>query len=110
MTRALGYPRAFAYYVGGEHIDARHAADLGLVNEVVSGDELLDRAFGWCDRISALPSHALPIAKALLHGCAGLSWEQSLIMEEFAEPMCFTTRDFARGVARVAAETASGRR
>jgi 2-(1,2-epoxy-1,2-dihydrophenyl)acetyl-CoA isomerase len=67
LTRALGYRRAFAYYVSGEHIDARRALDLGLVNEVVPGGELMDAAMRWCDRVSALPPHALPIAKPLLH-------------------------------------------
>ena len=102
LTRALGYRRAFAYYVSGEHIDARRAADLGLVNEVVPSGELMDRAMGWCDRIAALPAHALPIAKPLLRATADLPWEQALTMEEFAEPMCFTTRGFADGVEGVA--------
>jgi 2-(1,2-epoxy-1,2-dihydrophenyl)acetyl-CoA isomerase len=101
LTRALGYRRAFAYYVGGEHIDARRAAELGLVNEVVPGDELMARAHEWCDRIGALPAHALPIAKPLLRATVDASWDQALTMEEFAEPMCFTTRGFADGVERV---------
>ena len=39
LTRALGYRQAFAYYVGGQHIDAHRAAELGLVNEVVPDEE-----------------------------------------------------------------------
>jgi 2-(1,2-epoxy-1,2-dihydrophenyl)acetyl-CoA isomerase len=101
LTRALGYRRAFAYYVGGEHIDARRAAELGLVNEVVPADRLRSRAHEWCDRIAALPPHALPIAKPLLRAAADAPWEQALTMEEFAEPMCFTTQGFADGVERV---------
>jgi 2-(1,2-epoxy-1,2-dihydrophenyl)acetyl-CoA isomerase len=108
LTRALGYRRAFAYYVGGEHIDARRALELGLVNEVVPGEELLAAADRWCDRIASLPVHALPIAKPLLRGAADASWEQALTLEEFAEPMCFTTRGFADGVEAVLAAT-SGR-
>jgi 2-(1,2-epoxy-1,2-dihydrophenyl)acetyl-CoA isomerase len=106
LTRALGYRRAFAYYAGGDHIDARHAAELGLVNEVVPAEALMDRALEWCDRVAALPAHALPIAKPLLRAAADLPWEQALTMEEFAEPMCFTTRGFADGVEAVAAATA----
>ena len=109
LTRALGYRRAFEFYVGGEHIDARRAADLGLVNEVVPGSELLARAHEWCDRIAALPAHALPIAKPLLRASTDASWDQSLTMEELAEPMCFTTRGFADGVAQVSAATAGAR-
>jgi 2-(1,2-epoxy-1,2-dihydrophenyl)acetyl-CoA isomerase len=75
---------------------------------VVPGDELLARADEWCERISKLPAHALPIAKPLLRASADASWDQSLQMEELAEPMCFTTRGFADGVARVTAATTSG--
>ncbi len=106
LTRALGYRRAFELYVGGEHIDAARAAELGLVNEIVPADRLLDAAVEWCERIAALPPHALAIAKPLLRTCADASWEQALTIEEFAEPLCFTTRGFADGVATVTAATA----
>jgi 2-(1,2-epoxy-1,2-dihydrophenyl)acetyl-CoA isomerase len=106
LTRALGYRRAFEFYVGGEQLDGRRAAELGLVNEVVPADELMDRAMTWCDRIAELPDHALSIAKPLLRRAADASWEQSLAMEEFAEPICFTTRGFAAGVERMVAATA----
>lgn len=105
LTRALGYRRAFALYVSGEHLDADRAAELGLVNEVVPDEQLMARAFEWCDRIADLPPHALPIAKPLLRAAADSSWEQSLTTEEFAEPMCFTTRGFAEGVAAVTEAT-----
>jgi len=105
LTRALGYRRAFAFYVAGEQLDAHRAAELGLVNEVVADDELLPRAMAWCDHIAALPPHALPIAKPLLRAAADATWEQTLTMEEFAEPICFTTRGFTDGVGRVLAAT-----
>lgn len=109
LTRALGYRRAFAYYVAGEHIGAQRALELGLVNEVVPAGELMETAMRWCDRIADLPRHALPIAKPLLRGAADCSWEQALTMEEFAEPMCFTTRGFAQGVESMVAATSSPR-
>lgn len=107
LTRALGYRGAFEYYVGGKQLTARRALELGLVNEVVAASELMDTAMSWCDRICALPPHALAIAKPLLRSAADLSQEQSLTMEEFAEPICFTTRGFAEGVRRVTAQTST---
>lgn len=109
LTHALGYRRAFAYYVGGEHIDADRALELGLVNEVVPADELLATALAWCDRIGELPPHALAMAKPLLRAAAELPWEHALTMEEFAEPICFTTDGFAQGVRQVTAGTSSNR-
>ena len=107
LTRALGYRRAFEFFVGGEQIDGRRAAELGLVNEVVPAADLLARAHEWCDKIDALPPHALPIGKPLLRASADASWDQSIAMEEMAEPICFTTRGFADSIAAVTAATAS---
>jgi 2-(1,2-epoxy-1,2-dihydrophenyl)acetyl-CoA isomerase len=98
LTRRLGYQRALQFYVAGEHIGAEEALQLGLVHEVVPHDEVASAAERWCDHAAALPAHALAISKPLLRAAADAPWEGSLTMEEFAEPMCFTTRDFARSV------------
>jgi 2-(1,2-epoxy-1,2-dihydrophenyl)acetyl-CoA isomerase len=98
LTRRLGYQGAFAYYVAGEHLDARKAKELGLVHEVVAPEELLTHADAWCTRIAALPPHAVAMTKPLLRAAADASWEQAITIEEFAEPQCFTTRAFHRSV------------
>jgi 2-(1,2-epoxy-1,2-dihydrophenyl)acetyl-CoA isomerase len=108
LTRALGYRGAFAFFVGGEHVAAEDAARMGLLTEVVAVESLLPRAMEWADRVSGLPSHALAVGKPLLRNAADASWEQSLVLEEFAEPLCFTTGAFAAGVAEVSSQT--GRR
>jgi 2-(1,2-epoxy-1,2-dihydrophenyl)acetyl-CoA isomerase len=94
ITRRLGYQGAFAYYAGGEHLDAKAALELGLVHEVVAHEALLATADAWCTRIAALPGHAIAMTKPLLRAAADGSWENSLAMEEFAEPQCFTTEAF----------------
>jgi 2-(1,2-epoxy-1,2-dihydrophenyl)acetyl-CoA isomerase len=38
------------------------------------------------------------MTKPLLRAAADASWEQTIAIEEFAEPQCFTTRAFARSV------------
>jgi 2-(1,2-epoxy-1,2-dihydrophenyl)acetyl-CoA isomerase len=98
LTRRLGYQGAFAYYAGGEHLDAERARELGLVHEVVAHDDLLAAADEWCTRIAALPEHALAMTKPLLRAAADASWESALAMEEFAEPQCFTTGAFQETV------------
>jgi len=98
LTRRLGYQGAFAYYAGGEHLDAERARELGLVHEVVPHEELLAAADAWCTRIAALPPHALAMTKPLLRAAADGSWDSTLAMEEFAEPQCFTTADFQDAV------------
>jgi 2-(1,2-epoxy-1,2-dihydrophenyl)acetyl-CoA isomerase len=98
ITRRLGYQGAFAYYAGGEQLDAQRARELGLVHEVVAHGQLLSVADAWCTRIAALPAHAIAMTKPLLRAAADGSWDSTLAMEEFAEPQCFTTGAFQQAV------------
>jgi 2-(1,2-epoxy-1,2-dihydrophenyl)acetyl-CoA isomerase len=91
LTRRLGYQRAFGLFAGGRHLSGAEAFELGLGNELVAHDELIATAQAWCERIELLPEHVLAMTKPLLRQCADLTWEQAIAMEEFAEPMCFTT-------------------
>ena len=92
LTRRLGYQRAFGLFASGRHLSGAEAFELGLGNEVVAHEQLLASAGAWCERIEALPEHVLAMSKPLLRQCADLSWEQAIAMEEFAEPICFTTQ------------------
>jgi len=98
LTRRLGYHGALAYYLRGDHIDARTALRLGLVQEVVEHDRLLATADEWCSRIAELPPHAVAMTKPLLRAAADANWNDALTLEEFAEPTCFTTGAFADSV------------
>ena len=92
LTRRLGYQGAYALFASGRHLSGAEAHELGLANELVAHDELLDAAGAWCERIDALPDHVARMTKPLLRSAADLTWEQAITMEEFAEPGCFTTR------------------
>jgi len=92
LTRRLGYQGAYALFASGRHLSGAEALELGLANELVDHDELLDAARAWCARIDELPDHVARMMKPLLRASADLSWEQAITMEEFAEPGCFTTR------------------
>jgi 2-(1,2-epoxy-1,2-dihydrophenyl)acetyl-CoA isomerase len=101
LTRRLGYQRTFGLFASGRHISGEEAFDLGLGNELVAHDELLGAARRWCERVERLPRHVLAMSKPLLRQCADLSWEQAIAMEEFAEPMCFTTEAHRAGVSEL---------
>jgi 2-(1,2-epoxy-1,2-dihydrophenyl)acetyl-CoA isomerase len=98
LTRRLGYQGALAYYLRGEHIDAEAAQRLGLVQQVVAHDQLLTTADEWCSRVAAMPAHAVAMTKPLLRAAADAAWNDALTLEEFAEPICFTTAAFADSV------------
>jgi 2-(1,2-epoxy-1,2-dihydrophenyl)acetyl-CoA isomerase len=93
LTRRIGYQRTFELFAGGAPVSGEEAARLGIANAVVPHHELIPQALDWCDRISALPEHAVLMTKPLLRATADMSWDQALAMEEFAEPGCFTTSD-----------------
>jgi 2-(1,2-epoxy-1,2-dihydrophenyl)acetyl-CoA isomerase len=91
LTRQLGYQRAFGLFASGRHLSAQEAFELGVGNEVVAHGDLLGAALQWCEQIDQLPDHVLAMSKPLLRHAADLTWEQAIAMEEFAEPMTFTT-------------------
>ncbi|MEE9146678.1 MAG: enoyl-CoA hydratase-related protein, partial [Candidatus Tectomicrobia bacterium] len=54
----------------GDHIDAQEALRLGLVNEVVSPDQLLPTARALAERIAKVPEPSVRLNKAVT--CMGL--------------------------------------
>jgi enoyl-CoA hydratase/carnithine racemase len=52
LPRHVGRKRALAMMLTGEAIDARHAERIGLVNEVVPIEELMEACLGLADRIA----------------------------------------------------------
>jgi 2-(1,2-epoxy-1,2-dihydrophenyl)acetyl-CoA isomerase len=101
LTRRLGYQRTFGMYASGEHLDGERAFALGIGNELVQHERLLEAALGWCEKIEAMPRHVIEISKPLLRQCADMTWEQAIAVEELAEPMCFTTTAHIEGVAEL---------
>jgi 2-(1,2-epoxy-1,2-dihydrophenyl)acetyl-CoA isomerase len=91
LTRRLGYQRTFELFAGGRILSGEDAAEIGLANELVPHERLLDAAREWCARIESLPEHVSTMMKPLLRNAADMTWEQAIAMEEFAEPQCFTT-------------------
>ncbi len=103
LTRRLGYQRTFGMFASGRHLSGAEAFDQGLGNELVAHGDLMDAARAWCERIERLPDHVLEMSKPLLRHTADLTWEQAIAMEEFAEPMCFTTQAHRDGVEQLTA-------
>jgi 2-(1,2-epoxy-1,2-dihydrophenyl)acetyl-CoA isomerase len=54
-------------------VAADEALALGLVNQVVPHDGLLDAALAWGDRIARLPEHVVSMTKPLMRAAADMS-------------------------------------
>ncbi|WP_020407018.1 enoyl-CoA hydratase/isomerase family protein [Hahella ganghwensis] len=100
LTRKLGYQRAMEYYLEGREISADQALDLGILNQVVAHDDLIDAAIAYADKINQLPSSVVGMTKTLLRRAADITWDQAIELEEFIEPTCFTTQYHQEAVSR----------
>ena len=91
LTRRLGYHKTMELFLRGTPLGADEALALGLVNQRVPHAELAASAQQWAKQVIRLPENVTAMAKVQLRKTADMSWEQALVMEEFAEPLCFTT-------------------
>ena len=65
----------------GRRIDAREAHRIGLVSEIVSGDELIERSIQIGSNIMEAPLETLQYTKTYLIGNDGLRFEESFYVE-----------------------------
>jgi enoyl-CoA hydratase/carnithine racemase len=56
-----GFKNALRYALTGDPIDAREALRIGLVNEVVPKDQLLDACFAFVERVAHVPPETVKI-------------------------------------------------
>jgi enoyl-CoA hydratase/carnithine racemase len=60
-----GFKNALRYSLTGDHIDAKEALRIGLVNQVVPKDKLLDECFAFVERIAHIPPETVKINLAI---------------------------------------------
>jgi enoyl-CoA hydratase/carnithine racemase len=56
-----GFKNALRYSLTGDHVDAKEALRIGLVNQVVSKDQLLETCFQFVERIAHVPPETVKI-------------------------------------------------
>lgn len=56
-----GFKNALRYGLTGDHIDAQEALRIGLVNQVVPADQLLEECFSLVERIARVPPETVKI-------------------------------------------------
>src|SRR6266498_3224305 len=60
-----GFKNALRYALTGDHVDAQEALRMGLVNQVVPKDKLLDECFAFVERIAHVPPETVKINLAI---------------------------------------------
>jgi len=97
LPRQLNYPAAMEFLLTAERFPAERALQLGLINEIVPEDELLDKAFDWARRITANAPLAVQATKeSVLRGLAGTLDDAYAIEQELSQKI-FATADAKEG-------------
>ncbi|MFH1122334.1 MAG: enoyl-CoA hydratase/isomerase family protein [Pseudomonadota bacterium] len=98
LSRIIGITKAKEMVLTGEAILAEEAYQFGLLNKVVSGEELMNEAKAFAGRFSNLPSFAVEIAKTVLDTGINLSLKDSLELERMGFSLLYSTEDQKEGL------------
>ena len=81
ITQIVGLGKAKELIFTGDFIDAAEALRIGLVNQVVSGDDLMQAAFFMCRKINQRSPLALRLSRIAVDQGLHSSFEQILEIE-----------------------------
>lgn len=98
LPRLVGLHRAKELAFLADILGAAQAAEMGLVNRVVRNDELDAAVDEWAARLASGPPLALAMTKAMLNESLGLSMEQAVEHEGWAQSANFSTADTAEAM------------
>jgi len=100
LPRAVGSSRAAEIMLTGRDVDADEAARIGLVSNVVPGDDLLDTAYGVAERIIGWSRPGVELTKRMLwNGLDASSLETHMDAEGTAQLFVrITTRNFEEAI------------
>ena len=85
LRRLIGARHAERLAVTGTLISPQEAALVGLVDEVVSSDRVVDRALRWCESLLALPSTAVELTRMQARADLVEAFAQQDIDEELSQ-------------------------
>lgn len=101
LPRAIGSSRAFEFMLSGRDMDAREAAEIGLVSRVVPDEALLEAALDLADRINGWSAQGVALTKRMMW--AGLetgSLRAAIELESHTQLYVrLTTKNFEEAVA-----------
>jgi enoyl-CoA hydratase len=97
LPRQLNFPAAMEFLLTAERFSAERALELGLINEIVNRDQLMERAREWADRITANAPLAVQATKeSVLKGLL-VDLEAAYKIESEISGRIFQTEDAKEG-------------
>ena len=106
FPRIMGMDRALKMSLLSEIYDAKTAADLGLVTEIVADAELETRALAFAEALAAKAPLAVRLTKMMMARAANLSLEDSVVDAQMAVMIANPSEDVKEGVAAFFAKRA----
>ncbi len=98
VARCVGRKKAMELLLYGNIISAQEALDLGLINKVVSDDELETEALKWAEKLAEKSPIAVQIAKTAFYNAEDMDYDkQFAYMNEAFARLC-STDDAKEGV------------
>lgn len=97
LPRRIGLGRALQMALLAERVPALKALEWGLVNEVVTHEELTERADSVAKGLSEGP-YSIQLIRQLLQQSFDRSWQEQVHAERIATSKATSSNDFAEGV------------
>lgn len=98
LCQMLGHKRAKELLLTCRTIDAAEAMALGMVNEVLAGDKLMDRAFELAKKIVDMGPLPVAMLKARINSFLRILLEDEMSYFVEAQTLIFSSSDFREGV------------
>ncbi len=98
LPRLVGLGRAMEMILTGDFIDAQEAYRIGLVNQVISQDELMEKAMGLAQKIAKRPPLAVRYAKEAVNRSQGGDSTSGYALESYLHALTCSTEDKKEGV------------
>ena len=99
LPRLVGWKRAAEMLMTGDVIEAKQAAEIGMINRAVADEELMAEAMALAVRLAGAPTAAIGRIKKLLDQGAAKDYDAQLDLEHEAQIQSGQSVDFKEGVA-----------
>jgi len=97
LPRQLAFPAAMEFLLTAERFPAERALALGLLNEIVEEDELIERAYAWARRITANAPLAVRATKESVMRGLALPLDEAYALESEIARRVFQSEDAKEG-------------
>ncbi|MCU0367842.1 MAG: enoyl-CoA hydratase-related protein [Cyclobacteriaceae bacterium] len=98
LPRLIGMAKAFELCSMGSKVKAAEALQLGLINKVVSADQLDAAVKEYTDYFAQAPTKAIGLIKRMLNKSTTATLEEMLEYEAYCQEIAGTSEDYKEGV------------